>query len=130
MSAADIRVVVSAAVIERDSRYLVTRRLQGTHLEGYWEFPGGKCEPGETGEACLAREIQEELGCAIDVGEELLSVAHDYPTRTVELHFFHCRILGEPQPLLGQDIRWIAAPELRSLSFPPADEELIRLLAG
>jgi len=122
-------IVVTAAVVERDGRYLVTRRLRGTHLEGYWEFPGGKCEPGETHAACLVREIREELGCDVHVGEKLLSVAHEYPERTVELHFFRCTTSGEPQPLLGQELRWIARQELRTLDFPPADDELIRLLA-
>ena len=122
-------IVVTAAVVERDGRYLVTRRLRGTHLEGYWEFPGGKCEPGETHAACLVREIREELGCDVQVGEELLSVAHEYPERTVELHFFRCTADGEPRPLLGQELRWIARQKLRTLDFPPADDELIRLLA-
>jgi 8-oxo-dGTP diphosphatase len=123
------RLVVSAAVVERDSQYLITRRLRGTHLEGFWEFPGGKCEPGETHASCLIREVREELGCGVFVGDELLSVTHDYPERSVELHFFRCRLTGDPQPLLGQEIRWAAKTELRSLAFPPADEELISLLA-
>jgi 8-oxo-dGTP diphosphatase len=126
---AERRIVVSAAVVSRDGRYLVTRRLRGTHLEGLWEFPGGKCEPGETHVACLEREILEELGCGVSVGEKLLSVAHDYPERSIELHFFRCDLAGEPGPLLGQEIRWVAGTELRSLDFPPADEELITLLA-
>jgi 8-oxo-dGTP diphosphatase len=126
----DERIVVAAAVVERDSHYLVTRRLRGTHLEGFWEFPGGKCETGETHVECLVREIREELGCAVRVGEKLLSVAHDYPERTVELHFFRCDLGADPRPLLGQEIRWISRVELRELAFPPADVELIRLLAG
>jgi 8-oxo-dGTP diphosphatase len=123
------RVLVSAAVVERNAAFLVTRRLRGTHLEGFWEFPGGKCEPGESHAACLVREIREELGCPVDVREKLLTVAHDYSERTVELHFFRCELQGEPQALLGQEIRWVARSELRALDFPPADEELIRLLA-
>jgi 8-oxo-dGTP diphosphatase len=122
-------VVVSAAVIERDSRYLVTRRLKGTHLEGFWEFPGGKCDAGETHRGCLAREIEEELGCGVAIGEEILAVAHEYPERVVELHFFRCSLESEPHPRLGQDIRWVAKGDLGSLQLPPADEELIRLLA-
>ncbi len=124
----DRRTVVTAAVIERDSRYLVARRLRGTHLEGFWEFPGGKCEPGETHHGCLTREIREELGCEVCVGEELLAVTHDYPGQTVELHFFRCTTSGTPRPLLGQELRWIARRELRTLEFPPADAELIELL--
>ena len=126
---ADRRIVVTAAVVERSGAYLVTRRLRGTHLEGLWEFPGGKCEDGETYEGCLLRELREELGCDAIVGARLLEVAHEYPERTVELHFFRCELNGEPQPLLGQEIRWVARTELRTLDFPPADEELIEMLA-
>ena len=123
-------VVVAAAVVQRGESYLVTRRLRGTHLEGMWEFPGGKCEAGETHTACLRREILEELGCAADVGERLLTVAHDYGDRSVELHFFRCEMAGEPAPLLGQEIRCVTRAELRGLDFPPADADLIRMLAG
>ena len=123
-------VVVAAAVVQRGETYLVTRRLRGTHLEGLWEFPGGKCEPGETHAACLRREILEELGCGAEVGEKLLTVAHDYAERRVELHFFRCDRAGEPAPLLGQDLRWVSRAELRGLEFPAADADLIRLLAG
>jgi 8-oxo-dGTP diphosphatase len=126
----DARIVVAAAVVERDAAYLVTRRLKGTHLEGMWEFPGGKCEAGETHSGCLTREIQEELGCEVRVGDELLSVSHEYVERTVELHFFSCELQGEPRPLLGQDIKWVPRGELRSLQFPAADAELIEMLAG
>ena len=123
-------VVVAAAVVERGERYLVTRRLRGTHLEGMWEFPGGKCEPGETHAACLRREIREELGCVADVGEKLLTVAHAYPDRTVELHFFRCELTGEPAPLLGQEMRWVPAPSSRAWISRRPTRDLIRLLAG
>jgi 8-oxo-dGTP diphosphatase len=122
-------IVVTAAVIERDDRLLVTRRQQGVHLEGYWEFPGGKCEPGETLSSCLRREILEELDTGITVGAELFSIAHPYPERVVELHFFRCALSGEPRPALGQEMRWVARAELALLEFPPADAELIRLLS-
>jgi 8-oxo-dGTP diphosphatase len=130
MSGALPRIVVTAAVIERDGALLVTRRLQGTHLEGCWEFPGGKCEPGESHEACLAREILEELDASVTVGKEIYSVAHDYPERTVQLHFFECVLDGEPRPVLGQEMRWVRRGDLGSLTFPPADAELIRLLSS
>ena len=122
------RVVVAAAVVRRGDAFLVTRRLKGTHLEGHWEFPGGKCESGETLHGCLVREIREELGCGLRVGDALLVTAHDYPERTVELHFFACDLEGEPMPLLGQEIRWIARRKLRELELPPADADLIALL--
>ena len=121
-------VVVTAAVIERDGRFLVTRRLQGTHLEGMWEFPGGKCDQGESLAACLQREIREELGTGVVVGGEMLQSTHEYVDRSVALHFFACSLTGDPQPVLGQEMRWVAREDLRSLTFPPADDRLIDLL--
>jgi 8-oxo-dGTP diphosphatase len=123
-----VTIVVSAAVVRRDGRYLVTRRQRGVHLEGLWEFPGGKCEAGESIAACLRRELLEELGTDAVVGEELLAVTHHYPERSIELHFLACELTQEPAPLLGQEMRWAARGELRSLQFPPADDELIALL--
>ena len=123
-------IVVTAAVIERDGRFLVTRRQQGVHLEGLWEFPGGKCEAGEALDACLVRELREELDVGASVGRELFTITHDYPDRRVELHFLACALTGEPRPLLGQEMRWVAREDLAALEFPPADAELIRLLSG
>jgi len=123
-----ITLVVSAAVVEEEGRFLVTRRQKGVHLAGYWEFPGGKCQPGEALEACLRRELQEELAVDATVAGHLLTTSHDYDDRRVELHFFACRISGTPQPLQQQEIRWVAREELRELTFPPADHELIEIL--
>lgn len=122
------RLVVTAAVIERGDAFLVTRRVRGTHLEGYWEFPGGKCDPGESHAACLARELVEELGARGRIGAEIFSIAHAYPERIVELHFFACELDDEPRPLIGQEMRWVTRAELGSLQFPPADAELLRQL--
>jgi len=121
-------IVVLAAVIERDGRFLVTRRLKDTHLSGYWEFPGGKCEAGESLDACLARELREELEVEAHVGEEMLVTTHAYAERSVELHFFRCDLQGEPRPVLGQEMRWVPREELATLEFPPADAELIQQL--
>ena len=123
-------IVVLAAVIERDGKFLVTRRLKDTHLSGYWEFPGGKCETGESHEACLARELVEELAVKSDIGPELLVTEHAYPSRTVRLHFRRCEISGDPQPQLGQEMRWVTGEEMRSLEFPEADRDLIDLLGS
>lgn len=122
------RIVVTAAVIEQNGHYLVTRRPGGVHLEGLWEFPGGKCEEGESHTASLEREIAEELDARITVGEEVFSTVHAYPDRVIELHFFACRLEGRPRAVLGQEMRWVAKEELRRLPFPPADEELIGIL--
>ena len=124
------RVVVAAAVIERDGTFLVTRRMRGAHLEGCWEFPGGKCEEGEAHAACLEREIVEELDAPVRVGRELFTISHSYADRVVELHFFACDLLGEARPVLGQEMRWVRREDLAALEFPPADEELIRILSG
>ena len=120
--------VVTAAVIEIDGRFLVTRRQKGVHLEGFWEFPGGKCDRDETLEVCLVRELMEELDVASRVGQELFTTTHVYPERSVELHFFRCELMGEPSAQLGQDLRWVRREELSALEFPPADAELIRIL--
>lgn len=123
-------IVVGAAVIERGGRYLVTRRLPGVHLAGQWEFPGGKCDPGESLDACIMRELREELNVEVSVGDELFSVTHDYPDRRVELHFVRCVLNATPAPQLGQEMRWVPRQELKALEFPPADAEVIRMLAG
>ena len=123
-------IVVTAAVVERDGAFLVTRRLTGTHLAGTWEFPGGKCEPGEPLEACLWREIREELGARCSVGSEIFSITHEYTERRIELHFYACTLLDDPVPLLGQEMRWVPRNQLTELDFPPADDELIRKLAA
>jgi 8-oxo-dGTP diphosphatase len=123
-------VVVTAAIIENAGRYFLTRRQQGVHLEGLWEFPGGKCDPGESLQDCLRRELLEELGCAAIIGEEVFTVTHHYADRSVELHFLRATLAGDPAPLLGQEMRWVERGELRGLQFPPADRELIDWLAG
>ena len=122
------RVIVVAAVIERDDRFLVARRLSGTHLAGYWEFPGGKVHGDESLELALAREISEELGAEIAAAREIFCTEHAYPERTVELHFFRAELRGTPRPLLGQELRWISRADFGSLEFPEADAELISRL--
>jgi mutator protein MutT len=122
-------IVVTAAVIERGDRFLVTRRQKGVHLEGHWEFPGGKCDPGETLGACVGRELREELRVETKVGDELFSTTHDYGDRLVELHFLLCEISGEPAPQQGQEMRWVTHGELGTLRFPAADQKLIEILA-
>ena len=123
-------IVVSAAVVERDGHFLVTRRQAGVHLEGYWEFPGGKCRDGESHEQCLVREIREELDVLAIVDHELLTTVHRYLERTVELHFFRCTLEGAPTPQQGQAMRYVTRAELVALPFPPADQELVALLTS
>ncbi|MBI2153164.1 MAG: (deoxy)nucleoside triphosphate pyrophosphohydrolase [Candidatus Rokubacteria bacterium] len=122
-------VEVAAAVIETDGRYLITRRVTG-HLEGFWEFPGGKVRPGETLSECVRREVMEELGVEISVGEKIETVTWRYPERTVVLHFFRCRHAGEIAPQEGQAFAWVAPEEFERYPFPPADATLIARLRG
>ncbi len=117
------------AVIERDGCYLISQRLPGDSFGGLWEFPGGAALAGESLEACLAREIQEELGVRVSVGEKLQVIEHSYPTRTIRLHCFLCHILeGEPQAIECSAWRWVSAPELTQYQFPPASGPLIEAL--
>ena len=119
------RVVVVAAVIEENGRFLIARRLRGTHLAGYWEFPGGKVHEGESHGDALRREILEELNTGIVNTRRIFHTAHAYAERTVELHFYRGELTAEPQAVLGQELRWIAREEFGDLKFPPADAELI-----
>jgi 8-oxo-dGTP diphosphatase len=121
--------VVVAAVVERDGRYLITRRIDGTHLAGLWEFPGGKILAGEDPEEALQRELREELGVETVVGEPLEAVHWTYPEKTIRLSFFRCTLDRDPTPLEGQEIRWVAAADLPGYRFPEADAVLIARLS-
>lgn len=120
---------VVAAIIERDDAFLLTLRPEGTHLAGHWEFPGGKVHDHETHAEALRREVFEELDAVVDVGDLAHTVTHAYPEKTVQLFFYRCGLIGEPKPMLGQEMRWIRRSELRALPFPEADRELITLLS-
>src|SRR5262249_11546026 len=118
-------------VIERDGKLLITRRRAGTHLSGLWEFPGGKPEAGETPEDALRREILEELDAVVCVGEQIDTVDWHYPDKRVRLVFFRCGVEGEPRPLEGQEMAWVAPADLGRYEFPAADATLIeRLIRG
>ena len=122
-------VQVAAALIHENGRYLITRRKSGTHLAGLWEFPGGKREEGESLEACLRRELREELGVEISEPVLLQMIKHAYPEKTVELHFYRCRLRGDaPQPLGCDELRWVTLEEMTLFRFPPADQPLVERL--
>lgn len=120
---------VSAALIFRHGKLLIARRHKDSHLGGLWEFPGGKREARETDEECLAREIREELGVEISVGELFEEITHHYPEKTVHLKFFLCRLVsGEPEPLGCAAFKWIGKNELADYPFPAADARLLKKL--
>jgi mutator protein MutT len=123
------RVEVVAAVVERDGRYLITRRLEGTHLAGLWEFPGGKILPGEKPEDALRRELREELGVEAAVGELVETVDWTYPEKTVRVLFFRCAVKGDPCPQERQEMLWVEAARLPAYRFPAADLRLVERLA-
>jgi 8-oxo-dGTP diphosphatase len=120
---------VSAALIFRSGRLLITQRHANSHLGGCWEFPGGKREPGETYEQCLVREIREELGVEITVDGLFEEISHTYPEKSVYLRFFRCTLLsGEPQPLDCAAVKWIRKDGLDAHEFPAADARLLQKL--
>ena len=122
-------VEVSAALIFRGGKLLITRRHAHSHLGGLWEFPGGKREAHETFEQCLVREIREELGVEISVGALFQEISHAYPEKSVHLKFFVCRLLsGEPQPLDCAAVKWVDRSELAAHAFPAADAQLLEQL--
>ena len=117
---------VAAALVFRRGKLLIARRQADAHLGGLWEFPGGKRKLKETFEACLARELREELGVEVAVGELVESLTHAYPDKTVHLRFFRCRWLRhEPQALGCAAFKWVSAAELRDYAFPAADARLL-----
>ena len=120
---------VAAGLVFRDGRLLLTQRAAGSHLAGLWEFPGGKREPGESFEACLARELMEELGIEATIGPLVESITHAYPEKTVRLNFYRCKWLRhEPKTLGCADFRWVSRQDLGQFRFPPADERLLERL--
>jgi mutator protein MutT len=120
---------VTAAVIWHQGKVLVTSRPPGSPYAGLWEFPGGKREQGETLEACLLREIKEELGIDIAIKRYFMRVDHTYPEFSITLHVFLCTYqAGQIKPLPGVDYRWVSLDELYTLPFLPADEKIIERL--
>jgi mutator protein MutT len=120
---------VAIGLIWRDGRLLIARRPPDAHLPNLWEFPGGKCEPGETPGECLAREAAEEL--AIEIGPSRLFAAleHTYPDRRVRLTVLECRwIAGEPHPIGCAECRWVSPAELSEYEFPAANAPILEKL--
>ncbi|HMQ55220.1 MAG TPA: A/G-specific adenine glycosylase [Anaerolineae bacterium] len=122
---------VTAAVIRDGNKLLIAQRPPEGMLGGLWEFPGGKCEAGETLPACLRREIEEELGVEIEVGPLITVVKHGYTHFKITLHAFECRLVaGHPQALGVADWRWVTLEELDAFPFPRTDRQIIEVLQG
>ena len=118
--------VAVGVLIDETNCVLLARRQKGTHLEGYWEFPGGKVESGETVEAALARELSEELGVEIGETSPLMTVNHDYGEKQVLLDVHHVRSwTGEPHGAEGQPIAWVSLSTLDDYKVPEANAEIM-----
>jgi 8-oxo-dGTP diphosphatase len=113
---------VTAAILEKDGRILIAKRKQGDRFAGLWEFPGGKLEPGETPEACLRREILEELGAAVRVDGLFSTSRYACTAYEVELLAYHVtHVEGELRPREHEEIRWISPSELENFEFSLPD---------
>jgi 8-oxo-dGTP diphosphatase len=124
-------IAVGIGIIRRGDHYLVRQRPAGAVYAGYWEFPGGKCEPGEQPAAATARECFEETGLIVVVGALRRATIYRYAHGRVELHFFDCMTENpDAQPLAGSGFQWVPAAELASLRFPEANEAIVVELAG
>lgn len=122
-------VEVAAGLVFRKGKLLITQRRPQDHLGGLWEFPGGKRHTDETFEECLRRELIEELGIEVTVGELVEEITHTYPEKTVRLKFFSCRWeRNEPQALGCDAFKWVKLSELKNYKFPAADERLLQKL--
>jgi len=123
------QIEVVGAVIIRDGLVLCAQRGPHGALGGRWEFPGGKIESGETPRDALIREIDEELGCKVDVGAEVTTTAHEYDFAVVTLTTFYCRLTGGG-PVLAEHaaVCWLPPGELRELDWAPADLPAVELI--
>jgi len=116
------RVRVVAGVLCDGERYLIARRPDGAHLAGLWEFPGGKVEPNETDQEALARELHEELGVEVEVGELLNAHQFDYKDKSIELVGYRVSLkAGQPQAHHHAEVRWVGSRELMDVALAPAD---------
>jgi 8-oxo-dGTP diphosphatase len=123
--------VAACALIDADGRVLVARRPEGKPMAGLWEFPGGKLLPGETPEACLVRELAEELGVAVETPclAPLTFASHAYEGFHLLMPLYVCRVWeGDPRAREGQELRWVRARALRELAMPEADRPLVPFL--
>jgi len=120
---------VAAAIIWQQDRILISQRKTDASDGGLWEFPGGKCHPDETLEACLIREIKEELDILIHVQRPAIRIEHPTAGIMIRLHVFHCQfIAGTPKPLGCADWRWVFTPDLPKYNFMEPDYQIIEML--
>src|SRR5689334_8360627 len=118
--------MIALALIWKDGWILISRRRSDQHLGGLWEFPGGKCEAGESPEACAVREALEEVGITCVAEATRQAIVHEYAERTVHLIPVDCRYLsGDAYPLCVDEARWVLPAELAEFEFPDANHSLL-----
>lgn len=123
-------IIVTAGIIFNGDKFLIARRAPGKHMGGYWEFPGGKLEPNETPEACLRREIKEELSIDIIIDSFLADNEHYYSNKHILLKAYICTYISGVVQLKDHDeIRWIYSKQLNSYVFAPADVAFVNMLS-
>jgi len=123
------QVIGVGVVLNAEGEVLIDQRLEEGLLGGMWEFPGGKQEPGETIQTCIARELQEELGIAVTLDNELITLDHAYSHKKLRFVVHLCTWLsGEPQPLASQQVRWVRPESLKEYPFPAANARIIEAL--
>lgn len=126
---ADILQVVAGVLCRSDGKVLLAQRLEGRHMAGMWEFPGGKCEPDESPETALRRELQEELGIHVAICSALITVPWDYPEHSINLMAFKVsRWEGKLQACEGQDLRWQHPDAIDADELAPADRPILAIL--
>lgn len=123
------RIEVVAGIIVDKDKFFATQRGYG-ESKGFWEFPGGKMEAGESPEQALARELKEELAIDVNVGKFLCTVEHDYPAFHLTMHCFFCSIVGgkTPELLEHEAARWLSREELHAVNWLPADVKVVEAL--
>ena len=131
MAGVELLLVAACALVDADHRVLLCRRPEGKAMAGLWEFPGGKIGPGETPEACLVRELREELG--LDVAASCLApltfASHRYAEFHLLMPLYVCRVWeGLPEAREGQALKWLRPRAMTDLPMPPADRPLVAFL--
>ncbi len=129
LSSTPHKIIGVGVIRNHQGEILIDRRLQSGEMGGFWEFPGGKIKPDESVEDCVKREIKEELGIEVVVGERITTINHNYATFKITLLVHHCQYLsGEPQTIECEEIRWVTVEEIDQYTFPEANIKIIDIL--